>query len=227
MASTSTDIVRQAMETLQLKNDSISANNSLAEIPAVDNIRCCVHCLVLLEARKDLLTGRNEQPPITKLYQEIQQIRNKVNPDIKMYLKVTQSLYNGDTTYSLSDAIELRSNIAKMAEIINLKCRIVCSLPCESGSRSSVLQKAIRLSSCQFIQEKILTLSQPPKEDEIARIQERRRMEAEERVAMEQRMVMEAYEKQEFTNKSMASRSEVFSYARGVCKDLLAFTIYV
>lgn len=216
LVSTSTNTVRQAMETLQLKNNSTSANNSLVEIPAEDNIRCCIHCLVLLEARKDLLTGRNEQPPITGLYQEIQQIREKVNLDIKMYLKITQSLYNGDTTYSLSDAIELRSNIAKMAEMINLKCKTVCSLPCESVSRSSVLQKAIRLSCCQFIQEKVLTLSQPPKGEEIAKIQERRRMEAEERIAIEQKLVMEAYEKQEFANKNMVSHPEVLSYARGV-----------
>lgn len=207
--------VRKTMETFHLKSDPTSSS-SITEVSHDDDIRCCVHCLVLLEAQKDLLAGRYEQPPITKLYEEIQQIRDMINPDIKAYLKVVQSLYNGDTTYTLNDANVLRSKIGRMAELINLKCRNICSIPCEASSRSEILQRAIRLSCCQFIQDKVMSQPQPPKEEEIAEIQRTKRIEAEQRIAMEQRLAMEVYEKKEYVARNMISLPETGNYARGV-----------
>ena len=85
----------------------------------VDNIRLCVHCLHLLENRKEMQDSRSVRPTITKLYERIERIKKEVAPDLVIYEKIIKSLYEGDSVYTLNDAGSLRGKVGQMAEVIS------------------------------------------------------------------------------------------------------------
>ncbi|XP_037889774.1 rabenosyn-5 isoform X2 [Glossina fuscipes] len=105
------------------------------------------------------------------------------------------SLYEGESILTLSDASALRGKIGQIAEAIDVHSKRILSLPCEQGSREESLKKSIRLSCIQLIKEKMLSLPPLPQEDEIRKIQDRKRIETEQRIASERKMAMEAYER--------------------------------
>lgn len=161
----------------------------------LNNIRICDHCLRLLETRKEMHDSRTCRPPTSVIYDEIQQLKKTILPDIEMYLKIIESLYSGDSIFTLADASALRGKIGQVAEMMDLKSKKILLQPCQEGSREDTLKKSIRLSCVQFIKERMLSIPPLPGEAEIKKIQEKKRMETEQRIETERRMALEAYEK--------------------------------
>lgn len=163
--------------------------------PEQNGIRSCDHCLWLLDTRKEMHDSRTSRPPVTQIYAEMQELRKGVEPDIETYMKIIASLYEGESIFTISDASALRGKIGKIAEVIDMRSKRILALPSEPGSREEGLKKAIRLSCIQLIKEKMLSIPPLPVEDEIRKIQERKRMETEQRIEKERRQAMEAYER--------------------------------
>ena len=84
----------------------------------IDDVRLCVHCLHLLENRKEMQDSKSARPPITKLYDRIESIKKEVGPDLILYEKIIESLERGDSSYTLKDAGTLRGKVGQMAEVI-------------------------------------------------------------------------------------------------------------
>lgn len=191
-----------------------------ASAPQQEGIRSCDHCLWLLETRQEMQESRTSRPPITQIYHDIQQFRKNVMPDIEMYLKIINSLYEGESIFTLNDASALRGRIGQVAEVIDLLSKRILAIPCDPGTREESLKKSIRLSCIQLIKENMLTLPPLPKEDEIREIRERKRMETEMRIATERRKAMEAYEKYGLASSDNTSDAQSISvsgdYAQGV-----------
>lgn len=161
----------------------------------LNSIRTCDHCLWLLETRKEMHDSRTCRPPTTVIYDEIQQLKKNILPDIEMYLKIIDSLYSGDSIFTLADASALRGKIGQVAEMVDLKSKKILMQPCQEGSREESMKKSIRLSCVQFIKERMLSIPPLPGEVEIKKIQDKKRMETEQRIETERRLALEAYEK--------------------------------
>ncbi|XP_061396436.1 rabenosyn-5 [Musca vetustissima] len=202
-------------EPLKMPNEKQTTGGTSTPQQQYDAIRSCDHCLWLLETRQEMHESRTCRPPITQIYADIQQLKKKVMPDIEMYLKIVNSLYEGESIFTLNDASALRGKIGQIAEAIDILSKRILALPCEPGTREESLKKSIRLSCIQLIKENMLSLPPLPKEDEIRQIQERKRMETEMRIATERRLAMEAYERYGLadSNADQSIRSE--DYAQG------------
>ncbi|XP_031627875.1 rabenosyn-5 [Contarinia nasturtii] len=159
--------------------------------------RICEHCLHLLNNRKEMQDSRTFRPPVTLYYEKIEQLKRDIAPDTKMYEKIIDRLYEGDSIYTLSDASALRAKIGRTAELIDAYSKSILSLQCAAGSREEALKKAIRLACIKYIKDDLLTLSPLPLEDDIQRLQDKRRMETEMKIERERRLAMEAIERSE------------------------------
>lgn len=180
-------------------------------------LRLCDHCLWLLETRQEMHESRTCRPPVVQIYSDVKQFQKNVLPDIEMYLKIINSLYEGESIFTLNDASALRGKIGQVAEAIDILSKRILALQCEPGSREESLKKSIRLSCIQLIKDKMLSLPPLPKEEEIRQIQDRKRMETEMRIATERRQAMEAYERYELSSASNTEQSlRSGDYAQGV-----------
>lgn len=187
--------------------------------PQHHGIRSCDHCLWLLETRQEMQESRISRPLISEIYADIQKLRKDVLPDIEMYLKIVGSLYDGESIFTIADASALRGKIGHVAEAIDLRSKRILAIPCQEGSREEALKKSIRLSCSQLIKEKILSIPPLPVEEDIRKIQDRKRMEAEQRIETERRQAMEAYERQALASNASGSQTTVNNesdYAYGV-----------
>lgn len=178
-------------------------------------IRLCQHCLWLLDTRQDMHESRTCRPLLAQVYEEIRQLQKQVTPDLDMYLKIVNSLHEGESIFTLADAGALRGKIGQVAEKIDLRSKRILTIHSEPGSRDEALKKAIRLSCVQAIKERMLSLPPLPDEGYIRQIQERKRIETEQRILTEQRMAMEAHERKGSTAQAGVTQ-ESRSFAQGV-----------
>ncbi|XP_032578634.1 rabenosyn-5 isoform X1 [Drosophila sechellia] len=183
-------------DAMQLASLSTTRSEPLQQLHQNENaIRLCEHCLWLLDTRKDMHESRTCRPLLVQVYEQIRQLQKEVTPDLDMYIKIINSLNEGDTIFTLADAGALRGKIGQVAEAMDMRSKRILAIFCEPGSREEALKKAIRLSCIQAIKERMLSLPTLPEESHIRQMQERRRMETEQRILTEQRMAMEAYER--------------------------------
>lgn len=161
-----------------------------------DCIRLCEHCLHLLESRKEMQDSRSANPPICILHAKIEALKREVNPDLAMYEKILDALFEGSSVYTLTDASALRGKIGRSAEILDdLSKKVLVQKHPGKGSREEALQKAIRLAAIKFIKDNMLTLSPLPLEEEIKKIQHKRVMEINQKIERDRRLAQEAFEK--------------------------------
>lgn len=62
-----------------------------------------------------------------------------------------QSLFDGETTYNLSDVNAMRGRIGKLAEGIDLLSKQITAFPAEPGTRQARLQNSIRQAAAHYI----------------------------------------------------------------------------
>lgn len=162
-----------------------------------DGLRVCEHCLHLITNRKEMQDSRTLRPPITAYYDKIQQLKNDILPDTKMYTKIVDRLMDGDSIYTLADASALRAKIGRTAELIDSYSKAILSLQYEHGSREAQLKEAVRLASIKYIKDELLVLEALPLESTILELQAKRKQETEMRIERERRLAMEAIERYE------------------------------
>lgn len=136
------------------------------------------------------------RPPITMYYDKIQQLKKDISPDTATYKKMINSLYDGDSIFTLADASALRAKIGHVAEKIDAYSKAILTLEFQRGSREEALKKSVRLACIQYIKDEMLSLDPLPLESEIMERQEKRKRETEQRIERERRLAMERWEKE-------------------------------
>uniref|UniRef100_A0A336MSC3 CSON006457 protein n=1 Tax=Culicoides sonorensis TaxID=179676 RepID=A0A336MSC3_CULSO len=162
-----------------------------------DTLRTCEHCMRLLLNRKDIIETRVATHPIKKYYEKVQEIRKEIEPEIPIYNKIINSLYEGDSIYTIQDASALRGKILREAERIDDISKRILAIASPQGSREESLKKAIRLSMIRYIKEQLMNIPEIPLEDEIKKLQTKRTQELKQRIERERRLALEAYERYE------------------------------
>lgn len=167
-----------------------------------DSIRLCSHCLHLLENRKEMQDSRSSRPIITILYEQMKTIKKEVFPDIRMYEKIIDSLYEGNSVYTLNDASLLRIKIGRSAEILDELSKRVQAQKTSKGSREEALQKSLRLAAIKFIKENMLSLPAVPEEEDIKRNVATRLVELNQKIDRDRRLAQNAFEKYDLSGNS-------------------------
>uniref|UniRef100_A0A182QNA2 FYVE-type domain-containing protein n=1 Tax=Anopheles farauti TaxID=69004 RepID=A0A182QNA2_9DIPT len=167
-----------------------------------NSFRVCEHCLHLLLNRMEMQDSRRNRPPITQLYDRMRQVQADIEPHIPMYRRILDSLYEGDVIFRLSDASALREKIGRSAEQLDSISKSVLALQFAPGSREDALKKAIRLACIAYIKERMLSIPPLPVEEEIKKIQQKKREETARRLERERLLALQAYERYELLQTS-------------------------
>ncbi|XP_050068662.1 rabenosyn-5 [Anopheles maculipalpis] len=161
------------------------------------HFRVCEHCMRLLLIRMETQDWKRERPLVRQYYEALRKERTDIEPHIGMYRKILASLYEGDVIYRLSDASTLREKIGRSAEKLDNVSKSLQTLRSAVGSREDALKKAIRLGTISYIKERMLSIPPLPVEEEIKKIQLRKRQETERRIERERQLALEAFERLE------------------------------
>ena len=141
------------------------------------------------------------EPIIAQFYVKLREYIQAGDELSPQYLNMYQSLMVGDSTYHISDVKLLRVKLLKIAENIDLMSKKIQSLGVERLQEQSegvakpknfVLQDQIRRASVNFIKETLVGLPSLPSDEELAKIQERRKMEIAMKIQEERRKQEEA-----------------------------------
>ena len=167
-----------------------------------EEFRCCGYCKSLLSHRDLLMELASSEPIIAQvtvhmytvhIYKPVFQFYSKLREYIRQgeemnpqYLAMYDSLMSGETNYHSSDVKTLRVKLLKVAENIDLMSKKIQALGVDSSPevqegmakpRRFALQDQVRRASINFIKETLVGLPSLPSDDELVKIQERRKME--------------------------------------------------
>ncbi|XP_063706916.1 rabenosyn-5 [Culicoides brevitarsis] len=162
-----------------------------------ETLRICGHCLRLLLNRKEIIETRIASHPIKQFYEKVQEIKKQIEPEIPVYNMIINSLYEGDSIYTIQDASALRGKILREAERIDDISKRILAIPSPAGSREESLKKAIRLAMIRYIKEQLMNIPEIPLEEEIKKLQLKRTQDLQQRIERERRLALEAYERYE------------------------------
>uniref|UniRef100_A0A182LZ36 FYVE-type domain-containing protein n=1 Tax=Anopheles culicifacies TaxID=139723 RepID=A0A182LZ36_9DIPT len=168
-----------------------------APVNESSHFRVCEHCMRLLMIRMETQDWKRERPLVKQFYETLRKERTDIEPHIGMYRRILDSLYEGDVIYRLSDASTLREKIGRSAEKLDNVSKSLQTLRATVGSREDALKKAIRLGCISYIKERMLSIPPLPVEEEIKRIQHRKRQDTERRLERERQLALEAFERLE------------------------------
>lgn len=177
-----------------LMSSNINLSASAKDKP-IEPMRICDHCMHLLENRKEMQDSRTYRPKITEVYEKIQNLKKEILPELPMYLKIIESLYEGDSIFTLQDAGALRSKIGRGAELIDTLSKSITLIPCDEGSRNESLKRAVRMECIRLIKDDLLSIPPLPVNEVIEKIRGRKKQEIEMMIERDRRLAREAIEK--------------------------------
>ncbi|KAG7202302.1 hypothetical protein KM043_018634 [Ampulex compressa] len=119
---------------------------------------------------------------------------------LTMYNKMWESLKEGETTYDIQDAQNLRVKIAKLGENIDLISKRIVVLGTKDvdnppQGQELRLHQMVRATAMIFLKEELLNMQALPTEEEFIILQEERQKRIEARVAYERQLEEEQREK--------------------------------
>ncbi|KAK0167842.1 hypothetical protein PV327_001699 [Microctonus hyperodae] len=160
------------------------------------HFRLCIHCKNLLDARERLKARQLTKPIVAKFYETMRTYMEEATKFMTMYLKMWESLSEGETTYDLRDAQILRVKIAKVGENVdNISKRILAigtaDIDNPPQGQALKLRQMVRASAMIFLKEHLLTIPALPNEEEYRVLVENREKKIEERIAFERQLEIE------------------------------------
>ncbi|CAB3221452.1 unnamed protein product [Arctia plantaginis] len=162
-----------------------ASNQPEQEITEKNGLRLCEHCFNLIELRKQVQDTRNAKTVLMTAYEQMRSLMDQARPAVAMYEKMCQSLFDGETTYNLTDVNAMRGRIGKLAEGIDLLSKQIATFPTDPGTRQARLQNSIRQAAAHYIKEDLLSLRKLPTEAQIEEVRRQRYERAERQIKME------------------------------------------
>ncbi|XP_045783745.1 rabenosyn-5 isoform X1 [Maniola jurtina] len=159
------------------------------EVNEKNGLRLCEHCYKLIELRKQVQENRNAKTALMTAYEQMRSLMDQAKPAVAMYEKMCQSLFDGETTYNLSDVNAMRGRIGKLAEGIDLLSKQITSFPAEPNTRQAKVQEHIRQAAAIYIKEQLLSLRKLPTEAQIEEVRRERYERAQKQIQLERERV--------------------------------------
>ena len=151
-----------------------------------EEFRCCGYCKSLLSHRDLLMELATSEPIIAQFYTKLREYIRQGEEMNPQYLAMYNSLMAGEANYHSSDVKTLRVKLLKVAENIDLMSKKIQALGVENSQeiqegvakpRKFALQDQVRRASINFIKETLVGLPSLPSDEELAKIQEQRKIE--------------------------------------------------
>nr|XP_020031200.1 rabenosyn-5 [Castor canadensis]XP_020031201.1 rabenosyn-5 [Castor canadensis] len=201
---------------------SVSSVSSVLDEKDDDRIRCCTHCKDTLLKREQQIDEKEHTPDIVKLYEKLRLCMEQVDQKAPEYIRMAASLNAGETTYSLEHANDLRVEVQKVYELIDILSKKILTLGLNQDPpphpNTLRLQRMIRYSATLFVQEKLLGLMSLPTKEQFEELKKKRKQDLEQKRIMERQAVLESQRRLEERQSGLASRAangEVASLHRG------------
>ncbi|GAB1603705.1 rabenosyn-5-like [Argonauta hians] len=183
------------------RSGSDTSLNSMFSAEGEQHIRTCFDCRRLLERRDDLVEQRNLKPVIVQLYEKLRTCIDEAEEQIPRFLPMVESLSHGESTYSLNEANQLRCQLLKLYEYIDIISKKILTLGVNSEStppvRQLYLQKAIRTFSSNFLKENLSGIQQLPSQEEYEKMKNSHTAEMQQKFALERQEAMLAQEQEQ------------------------------
>ncbi|XP_072944020.1 rabenosyn-5 [Epargyreus clarus] len=167
------------------------------EVTEKNGLRLCEHCYKLVELRKQVQESRNAKTPLMTAYDQMRSLMDQASPAVAMYEKMCQSLFEGETTYTLSDVNAMRGRVGRLAEGIDLLSKQIAAAPAPPAARQLRLQNSIRQAAAHYIKEELLSLRKLPTEAQIEEIRQQRYQRAQRQVQLERERMEKQIERRE------------------------------
>lgn len=193
--------------------ESVNSMMSVMDSKSAEEFRTCHYCQDLLVRREEQIDFATTKPIITQFYERLSDYVKEGTDLSPQYLKMADSLNNGETNYHLDDAKVLRVKLLKIAENVDSMSKKISTLGTEEtaedeipkNQRRFLLQNQIRRASVNFIKETLVGLPSLPSQEELVKLQERRKEEIARKIEEERRKAQAARQKyQEMQEKRLA-----------------------
>lgn len=189
---------------------SLSSVSSVLDEKDDDKIRCCQHCKDTLIKREMQMDEKDHTPEIVKVYQKLRLCMEKVDEKAPEYIRMAQSINAGETTYNLDHTNNLRIEVQKLYEIIDVLSKKILTLGLNEEPKphpkNLQLQKMVRYSATLFVQEKLLGLMSLPTKEKYEELKEKRRQENEQKLQRERQAALEAQRRRDEKKKDTLPR---------------------
>nr|CAB3267942.1 rabenosyn-5 [Phallusia mammillata] len=188
------DFADELVETLRESTSSMprQRSRSLLVLPqsSSDNdmtVRCCHDCYRILRKRKDKIEQKYNQPLLVAFYEKLQTAKTTAEKLAPKYKEMATSLNQGEETFELGKANDLRLKLMKLYEVIDVVSKKIAAMDTENEENPPPgiclqLQSSIRRASHMYLQENMLTLQSLPSLPKLELLQKERRKEQERRV---------------------------------------------
>ena len=175
-----------ASSLLNLTIGNLKESNNAQEV----QIRVCGDCKRLLDKRNRQVEDRHAKPLIKSYYEKLKEFQIEADKLIPTYIKMCDSLRNGETTYRLDDGKTVRLKLMKLTDAINVVSRKIQELDVVEEKPlppSLPLQNKLRLFASQYIREVMCGLPNLPREEELEKLQEERHRQLQREIELEKR----------------------------------------
>ncbi|RWS13629.1 rabenosyn-5-like protein [Dinothrombium tinctorium] len=193
------------------RRGSNSSLMSMVNSAGEPHIRVCCDCKILLDRRNQLVEDQFAKPIITQLYEKLKSFIADGNKLIPLYCQMCSSLSQGESNYKLRDAQDLRIKLMRIAENIDVVSRKISNIDIQNEPpphpSQLKLQRNIRLSATQYLRENMVGLPSLPTEEELQKLQEKRRQEIQKRIEEERKLALEEAEALRSQSSSSSSPS--------------------
>lgn len=198
---------------LPRSGSSSSLNSIINTTTGEMQIRVCPQCKQLLDRRDEMIRMQVTKPEIVQVYERIRSLMDEVISLHDVYVRQCVALKAGETNCNLKDAQEVRMKLLKLAEAIQLYGKRILALGIKDGdvkafSKAIQLQRAIYLSTNNFLKEKIVCLPALPTDEEVIEYREQRQFEVQKRIEREKAAAVELQRKTDQRRPETPSRRE-------------------
>jgi len=180
--------------------ESVGSVISIVDGRGKDEFRSCGYCKNLLTHRENIIELATAHPIISQFYEKLREYISLGEEMSPKYIAMYESLTQGETKYQSSDAKLLRVRLLKIAENIDMMSKKIQALGVDSipeGSetgplpRKFILQNQIRRASVNFIKETLACLPSLPSDEDLLKLQEKRKEEIAKRIEEERKKAAE------------------------------------
>merc|ERR1719334_2167422 len=181
------------------KHGSRESLMSIVDSRGKEEFRACGYCKSLLTHRENIIELATAQPIISQFYDKLRDYTAMGEEMSPKYVSMYESLMQGETSYHSSDAKLLRVKLLKVAENIDMMSKKIQALGLDTlpeGSegplpRKFILQNQIRRASVNFIKETLACLPSLPSDEDLLKLQEKRKEEIAKRIEEERKKAAE------------------------------------
>lgn len=136
-------------------------------------LRVCGSCMADLSRREQMMEQRNP-PALAEQYETLDRMIAEASAMVPSYARMSNSINNGETMYTLAAAEQLRNRLLqKQRDIDNLSQKIVAEAENENcGVKEAQLRKNIRFSCVQTLQSIVSSMVSLPTAQQYERLVE-------------------------------------------------------